>query len=108
MKIRSSNTANLSCFTKVETIHLELQAASEVRFRMMNGGDIIQSRFAQALKNQPGQSVHMCPYPNHGGRIFQTFEQLYDHGKTEHTADFESLDARQARAKYRELGLKFR
>ncbi|RAR03029.1 telomerase-binding protein est1a protein [Stemphylium lycopersici] len=74
----------------------------------MNTGDIIQSRFAKALKNQQGQSIYTCPYPDHGGRIFQTSEQLYDHGKTEHTAEFEGLDARQARAKYRELSSRFR
>ncbi|EDU43821.1 conserved hypothetical protein [Pyrenophora tritici-repentis Pt-1C-BFP] len=74
----------------------------------MNSGDLLQSRFAQALKNQQGQGPHPCPYPGHGGRMFQDFQQFLDHARIEHRSDFEGLDTRQSRAKLRELSIRFR
>ncbi|EFQ91101.1 hypothetical protein PTT_12167 [Pyrenophora teres f. teres 0-1] len=74
----------------------------------MNTGDLLQSRFAQALKNQQGQGPHPCPYPGHGGRMFQDFQQFLDHARIDHRSDFEGLDTRQSRAKLRELSIRFR
>ncbi|KAL6150438.1 hypothetical protein ACJQWK_00285 [Exserohilum turcicum] len=81
---------------------------------MDNTGDYIQSQFAKALRTQKGKaelaatSVHRCPYPEHEGRVFQTFEQLYQHGKAEHSSDFEGLHLQHARRKIRELAAKYR
>ncbi|KAH8639017.1 hypothetical protein IG631_06787 [Alternaria alternata] len=75
----------------------------------MDTGELVQSKFAQALKTQsPATRAHPCPYPGHEGRIFPTAEQLNDHGRIDHRADFEGLTSRQARDKFRELSSKFR
>ncbi|KAI0568590.1 hypothetical protein Alg130_12037, partial [Pyrenophora tritici-repentis] len=55
-----------------------------------------------------GQGPHPCPYPGHGGRMFQDFQQFLDHARIEHRSDFEGLDTRQSRAKLRELSIRFR
>ncbi|KAL1796719.1 hypothetical protein ACET3X_005259 [Alternaria dauci] len=75
----------------------------------MDTGQLVQSKFAQALKNQSTVArSHPCPYPGHEGRIFPNAEQLYDHGRIDHRADFEGLTSREARDKFRELSTKFR
>ncbi|RYN16398.1 hypothetical protein AA0114_g12465 [Alternaria tenuissima] len=75
----------------------------------MDTGEFVHSKFAQALKTQSSANrSHPCPYPEHKGRIFPTAEQLYDHGRIDHRADFEGLTSRQARDKFRELSSKFR
>ncbi|RAR15499.1 telomerase-binding protein est1a protein [Stemphylium lycopersici] len=75
----------------------------------MDTGEFVQSKFAQALKTQSTVTrSHPCPYPGHEGRIFPNAEQLYDHGRIDHRVDFEGLNSRQARDKFRELSVKFR
>jgi hypothetical protein len=75
----------------------------------MDNGEFVQTKFAQALKTQsPTVRAHTCPYPGHEGRVFPSAEQLHDHGRIDHRADFEGLSPRQAREKFRELGLKYR
>ena len=75
----------------------------------MDTGEFVQSKFAQALKTQSAANkTHTCPYPGHEGQIFPTAEQLYDHGRIDHRADFEGLTSRQAREKFRELSINFR
>ncbi|KAI1663323.1 EST1-DNA-bind domain containing protein [Pyrenophora tritici-repentis] len=74
----------------------------------MATGYSYQSRFAWALQEQQDQGRYFCPYPNHGGRVFQDFQQFLDHAKIDHLSDFEGLDTRQSRAKLRELSKRFR
>ena len=79
----------------------------------MNPGDVLQSRFVNALRTQgkaeyPISSALPCPYPGHQGRIFQTVDQLFDHAKAEHTSDIEGIDPRQAREQLKEAALKLR
>jgi hypothetical protein len=75
----------------------------------MDTGEFVQSKFAQALKTQSTVTrSYPCPYPGHEGRIFPNAEQLYDHGRIDHRTDFEGLNSRQARDKFRELSIKFR
>ncbi|KAF1847404.1 uncharacterized protein K460DRAFT_57815 [Cucurbitaria berberidis CBS 394.84] len=79
----------------------------------MNPGDVVQSRFVNALRTQgkaeyPLANALPCPYPGHHGRIFQSVDQLFDHAKAEHNAEIGSLEPRQARAQLREAALKLR
>ncbi|XP_014552868.1 hypothetical protein COCVIDRAFT_109140 [Bipolaris victoriae FI3] len=64
--------------------------------------------YAQTLRNQKGRaelaaSGLLCPYPDHRGRVFQSWGQLYDHGKAEHSSDFDGLSPQQAQAKFHDL-----
>jgi alpha-D-ribose 1-methylphosphonate 5-triphosphate synthase subunit PhnG len=65
--------------------------------------------YAKVLRTQKGSAElaatgeHLCPYPNHRGRVFQTFQQLFDHGKAEHASDFKGLDSQQALKKFQSL-----
>ena len=73
----------------------------------MSADGFHHTTYAKTLRNQKGRaelaaSEHLCPYPDHRGRVFQSFGQLYD-GKAEHSADFDGLDPQQARAKFRML-----
>jgi len=75
----------------------------------MDTGELVQTKFAQALKTQsPIIRAHACPYPGHEGRVFPSADQLYDHGKIDHRDEFEGLSPRQAREKFRQLSLKFK
>lgn len=77
--------------------------------RIMDTGELVQTKFAQALKTQsPIIRAHACPYPGHEGRVFPSADQLYDHGKIDHRDEFEGLSPRQAREKFRQLSLKFK
>ncbi|EMD85834.1 hypothetical protein COCHEDRAFT_1118043 [Bipolaris maydis C5] len=58
--------------------------------------------YVKTLRNQQGRE-HLCPYPDHKGRVFLSWDQLYDHGKAEHSPDFDGLDPQQARAKFHML-----
>ncbi|KAF1938283.1 hypothetical protein EJ02DRAFT_410659 [Clathrospora elynae] len=78
----------------------------------MNTGDIVQSRFVQALRTQKRQAEYpltgalQCPFPGHSGRIFQSDDQLYDHAKFDHGSELAGLHPREARAMVKELALK--
>lgn len=78
----------------------------------MNSGDIVQSRFANALRTQKGDypltSALPCPYSGHNGRIFINLDQLFDHVKSEHSSEIVGLEPRQARAQVKEAALKLR
>ncbi|KAF2107222.1 hypothetical protein BDV96DRAFT_654068 [Lophiotrema nucula] len=62
----------------------------------------IQARFVNALRTQAKtveqSDVLTCPYGDHQGRIFQTFDQLFQHAKVEHTAILQGLDESKARS----------
>jgi hypothetical protein len=70
--------------------------------------------YAKVLRTQKGSAElaatgeHLCPYPNHRGRVFQTFQQLFDHGKAEHASDFKGLDSQQALKKFQSLAIDLR
>ena len=79
----------------------------------MNPGDVVQSRFVNALRTQgkgeyPPTSALPCPYQGHHGRIFLSIEQLFDHAKAEHASEIAGLEPRQARAQLKEAALKLR
>ncbi|RMZ74109.1 telomerase-binding est1a [Pyrenophora seminiperda CCB06] len=86
-------------------MHTEQKAT--FRCLVMATGYQPQSRFAQALQNQQNQEPCSCPYPDHGGRIFQDFQQFLNHAKIEHPSDFEGLNTQQSRAKFREVSKDF-
>jgi hypothetical protein len=72
-----------------------------------------QSRFVDALTTQKGQAESPpsdalpCPY-GHDGRIFATFNQLYDHVKADHSSQLRNSNDQEARSKVREAVLKLR
>jgi hypothetical protein len=81
----------------------------------MSNGELLQSRFAHALRNQKGQAEYSptgaltCPFHSttsgHHGRIFQGFEQLYEHVKADHASEpeLQGLAYRESRAKVKEM-----
>jgi hypothetical protein len=81
----------------------------------MSNGELLQSRFAHALKNQKSQAEYSltgaltCPFHSttsgHDGRIFQGFKKLYDHVKADHTSEpeLQGLEHRNCRAKVKEM-----
>lgn len=76
----------------------------------MSAGNVHHTGYSQVLATQKASTNWaatgelLCPYPNHrGGRMFQTFEQLFDHGKAEHSSDFKGLDLQQARRKFQSI-----
>ncbi|USP77572.1 hypothetical protein yc1106_04846 [Curvularia clavata] len=78
----------------------------------MNAGNLHHTTgWAKALRTQKASAEwaeHLCPYPNHRGRVFQTFQQLFDHAKAEHSSDFDGLDSQQAFKKFESLANDFR
>lgn len=73
----------------------------------------LQSKFLHALRTQgkaeyPLAGALPCPYPGHGGRIFQSIDQLHDHAKAEHAAQLANLKPSQVREKLRDEALKLR
>ncbi|EUC35779.1 hypothetical protein COCCADRAFT_90006 [Bipolaris zeicola 26-R-13] len=74
----------------------------------MSAHDFHHTTYVKTLRNQKGRAElaateYLCPYTEHRGRVFQSFDQLYDHGKAEHPADFDGLGQQQARAKFHDL-----
>jgi hypothetical protein len=76
-------------------------------------GDVIQSKFVNALRTQ-GKAAELpltgaipCPYGHHG-RMFQSLDQLYDHTKAEHAHQIEGLKPKDAREQLRDAVLRFR
>ncbi|KAF1357737.1 hypothetical protein EJ07DRAFT_127523 [Lizonia empirigonia] len=65
------------------------------------------SHYVHVLQTQPihhkaeprSASRLPCPYPGHEGRVFQGIEQLLNHARTDHDAEFKYLESPQARAK---------
>lgn len=80
---------------------------------MNTGGDLLQSRFGQALRTQakaehPHSNAFPCPYGSHSERIFKDINQLFDHVKDEHSAEIAGMEQRQARALVKDAAIKLR
>ena len=75
----------------------------------MSAGNLHHTTYAKVLRTQKGSAElaatgeHPCPYTGHEGRVFQNFQELYSHGKTEHSSDFNGLDSQQAFKKFQSL-----